>query len=109
MPIVLLQGLPLTVFKAIDLAKPNKRSMLFCRFCMQKLLLTPASREDVYVLFLKLQNAEVKAKLLHFLRTSMGPWVAGLDASDEQGALLLRVESAEMALKAARSKKTSTL
>eukprot|EP00892_Ulva_mutabilis_P003510 jgi/Ulvmu1/1530/UM011_0260.1 len=96
------QGLPLTMFKVVELDKVSKRSILFCRFCLQRLLQAPQSQEDVYMVFSKLQNADVRAKLLRFLQRDMGPWLAGLKRNDEQGALLLRVETAETALKSAR-------
>lgn len=95
----MVQGLPLSVFKVVDLETCSKRRALFCRYCMQQLLLQIPGDDDVRTLFSKLQNAETRAKLLYFLQRNMGPWVAGHDTTSHQESLLLRIQAAESALK----------
>lgn len=94
-----MQGLPLTIFKVLDLQQPSKRSALFCRYCLQRLLMSLKNDDHIKALFVKLHNAELKTGLYDFIRNNMGPWVAGLDPSDERDSLLLRIQTAEVALK----------
>lgn len=97
-----MQGLPLSVLKVLELQQPSKRSALFCRYCLQRLLLDLKSDSEIQILFSKLHNAELRSSLHSFIRDNMGPWLANVDPSDERDFLLLRIQTAEMVLKAVK-------
>lgn len=55
--------------------------------------------DTVYVLFTRLQNAELKERFLGFVQKNMLPWLSKLDRSSDRDSLMLRMQTIESLLK----------
>lgn len=102
-------AVPSTMLKTIDFSeKMAAKQTLFWRLVFENVLAGCKSNDDLASLFSRISAQEqlvsLKAGLLSFLKTSVGPWLASKDAKSTPGGeerlalLLKRCRAAEKAL-----------
>jgi hypothetical protein len=94
----ILQALSLTIFKVVAFEEMSKRTGVFCRMCLQQVLMALKTSKEIQDTFEGTRNREVRRGLMHVLQQRLGPSLASQAASSENDELLVRLRIAERVL-----------